>query len=87
MACSGASLGLVGWVYFKATENQTPIRLDIEGPQYWMDQTSNRNFFSGLLDGARARNQKIGIYTSASQWGPIMGSTTAGSAYPLWYGA
>ncbi len=28
---------------------------------------------------------KVGVYTSESQWGPIMGSYTGGSAYPLWY--
>ena len=27
----------------------------------------------------------MGVYTSQSQWTPIMGSNTAGSAYPIWY--
>ena len=27
----------------------------------------------------------MGVYTSSSQWTPIMGSSTSGSAYPLWY--
>jgi hypothetical protein len=27
----------------------------------------------------------IGVYTSDSQWVPIMGSYTGGSSYPLWY--
>ena len=28
---------------------------------------------------------KVGIYTSQSQWSEIMGSSTIGSSYPLWY--
>lgn len=59
--------------------------LDIEGTQYWRDQAYNRNFFDGLLRGCAAAGVKIGIYTSASQWNPIMGASSAGSHYPLWY--
>jgi len=59
---------------------------DIEGPQYWSaDQGTNRNFFTGLVAQARSMGQTIGVYSSASQWDPIMGSWTGGSAYPLWY--
>jgi hypothetical protein len=28
---------------------------------------------------------KIGVYTSDSQWVPIMGSYSGGSEFPLWY--
>jgi GH25 family lysozyme M1 (1,4-beta-N-acetylmuramidase) len=59
--------------------------LDIEGTQYWRDQAYNRNFFDGLIRGCQAAGVTIGVYTSASQWNPIMGSSTAGSHYPLWY--
>jgi len=61
--------------------------LDIEGPgTYWSgDQGANANFFQALLNEGEAQGIKIGVYTSASQWGPIMGSYTGGSAYPLWY--
>jgi hypothetical protein len=59
--------------------------LDIEGTQYWRDQAYNRNFFDGLVRGCVAAGVTIGVYTSASQWNPIMGSSTAGSHFPLWY--
>jgi len=59
--------------------------LDIEGPQYWMDQGSNVAFFDGLVQQASAMGVTIGIYTSASQWEPIMGDYEGGSPYPLWY--
>ncbi len=57
---------------------------DIEGPQYWMGQAANREFFNGLISGGHAAGVNIGIYSSASQWDPIFGSFTAGSGYPLW---
>jgi len=59
--------------------------LDIEGTQYWMDQASNRNFFNSMVAGGQAAGVHLGVYTSASQWGPIMGSWSGGSAFPLWY--
>lgn len=59
--------------------------LDIEGTGYWKDQAYNRNFFSGLISGAASAGVNLGVYTSASQWNPIMGSFTAGSGFPLWY--
>jgi len=59
---------------------------DIEGSQYWMDQGSNQAFFNGLVAQAQAMGVVIGVYTSDSQWSPIMGDGfTAGSAFPLWY--
>jgi len=63
------------------------IWLDIEGSQYWYaNQGSNQAFFQGLVNQLRARGVHFGIYTSASQWNPIMGSGyTGGSAYDLWY--
>jgi hypothetical protein len=59
--------------------------LDIEGTQYWGAQSSNRAFFEGLVKGCHAAGVAIGVYTSASQWNPIMGSYSGGAAYPLWY--
>ena len=59
--------------------------LDIEGSQYWMDQASNRNFFASMVSGGQAAGVRLGVYTSASQWNPIMGSYTGGSGFPLWY--
>jgi hypothetical protein len=59
--------------------------LDIEGPQYWMTQAENREFFEGLKAGAAAHGIVLGVYTSESQWSPIMGDYTGGSEFPLWY--
>jgi len=66
------------------------IWLDIEGPQYWTTQTANRAFFEGLLQEAQELGLtaagKLGIYTSLSQWNPIMGGAyTKGNKFPLWY--
>ena len=38
----------------------------------------------GLLSEAESLGVNIGIYTSESQWGPIMGNYSGGSQYPLW---
>jgi GH25 family lysozyme M1 (1,4-beta-N-acetylmuramidase) len=58
---------------------------DIEGPQYWNDQASNQAWLSEAISTAQSLGQNIGIYTSASQWGPIMGGWTGASQFPLWY--
>lgn len=34
---------------------------------------------------ALAYGERIGIYTSASQWEPIMGNWDGGRQHPLWY--
>lgn len=63
-------------------------RLDIEGgTTYWSSSvSSNQQFFEGLVSAANSLKLNVGVYTSASQWKPIMGSTyTGGSRYPLWY--
>ncbi|KYR00374.1 glycoside hydrolase family 25 protein [Tieghemostelium lacteum] len=63
------------------------VWFDIEGPgTYWGgDQSSNAAFFADMVSGAQALGAHIGIYTSASQWIPIMGGYTGGSGFPLWY--
>jgi GH25 family lysozyme M1 (1,4-beta-N-acetylmuramidase) len=63
------------------------IWLDIEGPGvYWgSSQSANANFFAAMASEARSLGINLGVYTSASQWNPIMGSYTGGSAFPLWY--
>jgi GH25 family lysozyme M1 (1,4-beta-N-acetylmuramidase) len=54
--------------------------------QYWgSDQKSNVNFLQGMVDELNRRNQSFGIYSSASQWNPIMGGSTQFSKYSLWY--
>eukprot|EP01103_Thecamoeba_quadrilineata_P005141 TRINITY_DN14979_c0_g1_i1.p1 TRINITY_DN14979_c0_g1~~TRINITY_DN14979_c0_g1_i1.p1 ORF type:complete len:219 (+),score=35.83 TRINITY_DN14979_c0_g1_i1:60-716(+) len=48
--------------------------------------TTNCNFLGSLLSEARALGVKPGVYSSASQWSSIMGSScTIGKSYPLWY--
>ncbi len=60
--------------------------LDIEGTQYWSSSASNNiNFLWGMVNQAAARGVSIGIYSSASQWNPIMGGTTQFSYLPIWY--
>jgi len=61
------------------------VWLDIEGTQYWRDQNFNRNFFNQLLSQCQKHGFNVGVYSSASQWAPIMGSWTGGSSRPLWY--
>src|SRR5690606_29379095 len=71
------------------------IWLDIEGisscrlktgTKYWTkDQNANRNCMQGMMNEAQRLGINYGIYTSASQWMPIMGSWTGGSSRPLWY--
>jgi hypothetical protein len=62
------------------------VWLDVEGTQYWGTQADNRKFFESMVAGARAAGVKIGVYTSSSQWGPLVGlDYTYGSSFPLWY--
>lgn len=62
------------------------VWLDIEGTQYWhSSQSENRDFFSGLLNQLVAKGQHVGVYTSRSQWEPIMGDWSGGASHPLWY--
>jgi len=59
---------------------------DIEGPQYWSSsKTTNVQWLTSAVQAAKTLGLKIGIYTSASQWSPIMGTSSAFSSYPLWY--
>ncbi|KYQ91476.1 glycoside hydrolase family 25 protein [Tieghemostelium lacteum] len=63
------------------------VWFDIEGPGiYWSSsQSDNQKFFEDMVSGAEKLGVSIGIYTSESQWVPIMGDYTGGSAYKLWY--
>jgi hypothetical protein len=38
-----------------------------------------------MVDEAKKQGVTLGIYTSASQWNPIMGGSTKFSYLPLWY--
>ena len=61
------------------------IWLDIEGPSYWSSSCStNQQFAAGLANQAVSMGINLGVYTSASQWSPIMCGWTGLSKYPLW---
>lgn len=60
--------------------------IDIEGTQYWSSTTSNNvNFVTTMVNEGKSRGYSIGIYSSSSQWTPIMGSCTSFSNLDLWY--
>eukprot|EP01132_Coremiostelium_polycephalum_P000941 gene941-1193_t len=67
--------------------NYGMIWFDIEGPgTYWGgDQAANQAFFNDMVAGAKAVGAHVGVYTSASQWIPIMGDWSGGASFPLWY--
>lgn len=62
--------------------------IDVEGPQssYW-GPTAEENvaFLDAMVQEGLKRGISLGIYSSASQWNPIMGSSTKFSYLPLWY--
>lgn len=64
------------------------VWLDIEGAQYWFSSvSSNQDFFQALVDSCDASGVSCGVYSSASQWEAIFGSSSYsyGSSLPLWY--
>jgi hypothetical protein len=64
------------------------IWLDIEGAQYWKgDYGANKQFYQELYDSCAALGVSCGVYSGASQWQAIFGTTAYcyGSASPLWY--
>jgi len=67
----------------------TSIWIDVEGGDlYWSRTVANNvKFIEQMLTAAKTYQPKyqLGIYTSASQWSPIVGSYTGGKDYPLWY--
>eukprot|EP01113_Clastostelium_recurvatum_P003697 TRINITY_DN11615_c0_g1_i1.p1 TRINITY_DN11615_c0_g1~~TRINITY_DN11615_c0_g1_i1.p1 ORF type:complete len:229 (+),score=34.92 TRINITY_DN11615_c0_g1_i1:121-807(+) len=67
--------------------NVSMIWLDIEGPgTYWgSNQATNENFIDQLAKEGTSLGYKLGVYTSASQWIPIVGKWTGLSNLPLWY--
>ncbi|KYQ91967.1 glycoside hydrolase family 25 protein [Tieghemostelium lacteum] len=67
--------------------NYGMIWIDIEGPgTYWgSSQSANAAFFTDLVSAFEKEGVSIGVYTSISQWQPIMGSYSGGSKFQLWY--
>lgn len=58
---------------------------DIEGSQYWGSCAANQQFLREAVQQVAGSGIKQGIYSSASQWGPIMCGATEFSNLPLWY--
>ena len=61
------------------------VWFDIEAPNLWGSCAQNHAFFKAAVDEAHAMGEKPAIYSSASQWGPIMCGYTGFSHLPLWY--
>eukprot|EP01038_Epipyxis_sp_PR26KG_P013541 gene13541-18163_t len=64
------------------------VWLDIEGSQYWTGSTTNnRSWYQNLVNSCSTYGVSCGVYSSASQWSAIFGSTSYsyGSTLPLWY--
>jgi len=68
------------------------IWFDIESPSYWSSSaSSNINWLQSAVNEANSLYKGcglstcVGIYSSASQWNPIMGGSTQFSGHQLWY--
>jgi len=63
------------------------IWIDVEQlSPYWSSTSNNQQFFNDVVSTLQAAGANVGVYTSKSQWQPIMGSSfNAGSSLPLWY--
>jgi len=63
------------------------VWIDVEGVgKSWTTNTaSNVQLFKDIASTLTAGGAQIGVYTQGWQWNSIMGSSTAGSAYPVWY--
>lgn len=68
------------------------VWMDIEGTEYWSSSCStNKSWLKdaiseidSLYKGCGLKTC-VGIYSSSSQWNPIMCDTTEFSSYQLWY--
>jgi len=59
---------------------------DIENTAYWPSQSASQAFFEDMVNEGKKLGLNMGVYTSSSQWEPIMGSSySGGSSLPLWY--
>jgi len=67
----------------------TSVFLDIEGGDlYWSSSTSkNIVYIQQMMAAAQKFSPKylLGLYTSKSQWSPIVGNWAGGADWPLWY--
>jgi hypothetical protein len=63
------------------------IWLDIEGVgKSWTgNPAANAQLFKDIANTLTAGGASVGVYTQGWQWNSIMGSSTAGSQFPVWY--
>uniref|UniRef100_A0A914CFR1 Lysozyme n=1 Tax=Acrobeloides nanus TaxID=290746 RepID=A0A914CFR1_9BILA len=60
--------------------------LDIERYAWPADQQHNRDFITGLIQGAKNRNVNVGVYTNYNNWAAIVGGSWTGAQdLPLWW--
>ena len=85
----GNAAGQVNALYNYISSNGVKFNqlwLDIEGPEYWMGQGDNRNFYEELS----ATTNKLfptrwGVYTNKNGWESIFGAWTPSLSCPLWH--
>ena len=74
--------------FFGSVAGNSTLWIDVEGPQFWQQANCSANvlFLASMLSAARDRlgADKVGIYTSLSQWQPIMCNSTAFANETLW---
>merc|ERR1712000_75492 len=68
------------------------VWMDIEGSEYWSSSCSdNQNWLKEAIDTVNSLYKGcglstcVGIYSSESQWSPIMRNTSMFSSYQLWW--
>lgn len=68
------------------------VWMDIENTAYWSSScTDNQNWLSDAISTINSLYKGcglstcVGIYTSSSQWSPIMCNTSSFSSHQLWY--
>jgi len=63
------------------------VWIDVEGVgKSWTgNPTANAQLFKDISSTLTAGGASVGVYTQGWQWNSIMGSSTAGSSFPVWY--
>ncbi|CAG9314782.1 unnamed protein product [Blepharisma stoltei] len=61
------------------------IWIAVQGSQWSSTVGNNQLFFEDMADAILTLGKKFGIYTSANDWGNIMGDYSYYSGSPLWY--
>jgi GH25 family lysozyme M1 (1,4-beta-N-acetylmuramidase) len=75
----------VDFIVHRGKQTFNIIWLDIEGRNFWGTCPENIKFFSEAADEIVKQGFKVGIYSSASQWAPILCGYQGFKHLPLWY--